>query len=263
MRSWIVFAVFTLFWALLAPAIILVAWPFVWVLVVSTRGLPVPIWLKTPWDFLCHFFVWGHHIRIVDADGDDDVVPRRIVGARGAVLTNHRSWADFAFDPAQFHCAVIARRLAVVVCGIAGVMGILSGKVIMIQRGVTSRHEMFGRAAEKGLFLFYPEGTRRANGPSPHEPGELKIGGLKSIFEAQIEAHITITVGKEDILNEGVGRVGCGTTVYRASHPAIDAGEYEEFDQFLADVQSAWQETWYRAYALRDEHEGPTTAEKL
>ena len=82
MRSWIVFAVFTLFWALLAPAIILVAWPFVWVLVVGAQGIPVPIWLKTPFDLLCHFFVAVHRVRIVDADGDDAVVPKRIVGAR-------------------------------------------------------------------------------------------------------------------------------------------------------------------------------------
>ena len=57
--------------------------------------------MKTPWDLVCHFFIALHRVRIVDADGDDDVVPKRVVGARGAVLTNHRCWADFAFDPAQ------------------------------------------------------------------------------------------------------------------------------------------------------------------
>ena len=89
----------------------------------------------------------------------------------------------------------------------------------MINRGKTSRQQLKERCATLKRYMFYPEGTRRAGHANADEPGALKVGGLKNIYESGHAAHIVISVNKERIWNEKKGWVSCRTTLYRARHP--------------------------------------------
>ena len=55
------------------------------------------------------------------------------------------------------------------------------------------------------------------------EPGPLRPGGLKNVYESGHAAHIVVTVNKEFIWDERRGRVSCRTTLYRARHPTPPA----------------------------------------
>ena len=59
----------------------------------------------------------------------------------------------------------------------------------MINRGKTSRQQLKERCATLKRYMFYPEGTRRAGHADADEPGALKVGGLKNIYESGHAAH--------------------------------------------------------------------------
>jgi hypothetical protein len=200
----------------------------------------------------------GHGVSIVDEDrACNGLLVPGIESFKGAVLMNHRSWGDFAVDPYQAHSAVIGRFAAFVAMGFAGILGVLSDRAIIIRRGKTSRKALQAMCARHPRYMVYPETTRRAAEPDADQPIPLKgVGGLKNIWEAQIQALIVITVNKERILNERTGCVSFSTTLFRAREGPIDARDYpDDFEAFRDAVQAAWDRAWARAYALRSEVE--------
>lgn len=205
-----------------------------------------------------HRYLHGHRVRIVDEDpACNGLLVPGIESFKGAVLMNHRSWGDFVVDPYQAHSAVIGRFAAFVAMGLAGILGMLSDRAIIIRRGKTSRQALQAMCARHLRYMVYPETTRRAAEPNADESIPLKgIGGLKNIWEARIQALIVITVNKEGIINERTGSVSFSTTLFRAREGPIDAGDYpDDFDAFRGAVQAAWDRGWARAYALRTEAE--------
>src|SRR6056297_855556 len=157
----------------------------------------------------------------------------------------------------QANASVVSRGAAAAAMLFAGVLGVLTKKVILIFRHpgpcnrATSREELQRMCRSHQRYLLYPEGTRRASCPDADEPSALRVGGLKNIWEAGDEAMIVITVGKENIVNEKRGHVSYSTQLYRASHPPLRAADHSSLKSFLDAVDEAWRDTWRRAYQLR------------
>ena len=191
---------------------------------------------------------------MVDADGADTLLIPNVAAERGAILSNHRSFGDFAFDPCQAHAPVMSRYAAIAATGLSGLLGILSNRIIAIHRGVDTREAIQAKCARHPRYL-HPEGTRRANKPNAMEPDALRAGGLKNCYESRTPAIIVITDGKERIWNEKTGRCSFRTVLYRARHAPIRPADHESFDTFFAAVEKAWIATWRRAYAMRAERE--------
>jgi len=251
---WVLLLLDCLFWGVVAPPLAWLIFPLLRLIAVACPPSPTfGIKVHTPWDMLLHGYLSMHSIRMIDADGEDGLFVPNVAEIKGAYLMNHRSWGDFVVDPAQAAATVVARLAAVAVTLLAGATGLLCRKVVMIRRGKTSRQQLMAMCAKHKRYLIYPEGTRRANQANADEPVPLKPGGLKNIYEAGDAAHIVITVGKEDIVNEKHGHMSCSTMLFRARHPPILPADYPSFEAFLAEVQQAWEQTWRRAYQLREE----------
>ena len=268
------------FFQIVAPFLVALAWLLArsWLALANACGasLSCDPALDTPWDLLVYLYVLAHGVKVVEESGSytitsssqnasllrdsESVIPRegslRIQNIRdfqGAILSNHRSWGDFAFDPMQAHATVVARFAAVALGGFTSLMGLASHRVITIFRGKTSRQELQRLCATHERYLIYPEGTRRAHTPNADEPAlPLKPGGLKNIYEAGHPALIVITVGKELIVSERRGTTSCGRSVVlcRVLHEPILPASYESFDNYLSAIEAAWLQTWRRAYQL-------------
>ncbi|KAL1528817.1 hypothetical protein AB1Y20_010140 [Prymnesium parvum] len=254
--GWILVVVHMLFLGTIGPLFACAAWlPLLLVAKVCPPSDTFYLKVRTPWDVFVHAYVVLHGIRVFDADGGHGVFVPDVANFKGAFMMNHRSWGDFAIDPAQSDASVVARTAAVAVGLLAGLMGLLSKKVIMINRGTTSRLELMAMCAKHQRYLIYPEGTRRAHLPDADKPCALRVGGLKNVYESGHKAFIVITVGKEEIVNERRGTIHCGTKLYRARHPPLDPANYSKFEDFLSAFERAWQQTWLRAYQYRAEVE--------
>mmetsp|Transcript_33473 Transcript_33473/g.70435 ORF Transcript_33473/g.70435 Transcript_33473/m.70435 type:complete len:269 (+) Transcript_33473:175-981(+) len=254
---WAILILDQLFWSIPMPFVATVVWASARA-IYFCLGKQVPAWLHTPWDCLCLMYLRGHGIRIIDTDGDgaNTLLVPGIMEFRGAVLANHRSWGDFVMDPYQTHCAVVARIAAVVACLGGGLLGLLCDRIIVINRGRTSRDALKAKCARHDRYLIFPEGTRRASALDKDSPAPLKVGGLKNVWEEKLAALIVITVNKEFVVDEKRGVVSCSTTLFRARHAPILAGEYPSLDTFVDAVEKAWQATWHQAYELRRKHDG-------
>ena len=251
-----------LFFQLVTPLPVLFFWlacRAAYALAALVYPTPRPPSLDTPWDLSVYLHTLAHGVRIIDAEplpSDEPVRIPRITHFRGAVLANHRSWGDLAFDPMQAHASVVARFAGVAVGGITGFIGWASHRVIVIFRGRTSRQQLQAMCDSHERYLIYPEGTRRANQPNCDEPAlPLKAGGLKNVYEAGHAALIVITVNKEGIISEYKGTTSCcgSVTLYRARHEPIFASDHPTFESYLAAIEEAWVDTWRRAYRLRSE----------
>ena len=109
----------------------------------------------------------------------------------------------------------------------SGLLGILSNRIIAIHRGVDTREAIQAKCARHPRYLFYPEGTRRANKPNAMAPDALRAGGLKNCYESRTPAIIVITDGKERIWNEKTGRCSFRTVLYRARHAPIRPADHD------------------------------------
>ena len=74
--------------------------------------------------------------------------------------------------------------LAVVAVLVWGAVAVLSGRAVVIRRGKTSRQQLQQKVGGLQRYVIFPEGTRRASASDASEPGELRVGGLKNIFES-------------------------------------------------------------------------------
>lgn len=256
--TWPILVIDLLFWGIPMPLVTLLVW-CACRLALKLTCQPFPVWLDTPWETLLSWYLVFHGVKIVDADGANTWRLPDVQSIEGCVLMNHRSWGDFVIDPTMAFAPVVARFAAVAATLIAGLVGCLSGKVVMIYRGKTSRQQLKERCAKLKRYMFYPEGTRRAAAADADQPGALRVGGLKNVYESGHAAHIVVTVNKERIWNERTGRVSCRTTLYRARHPTpVLPASHATMESFVAAVEEAWKSTWARAYQLRAKHEAGT-----
>lgn len=182
----------------------------------------------------------------------------------GFILTNHRSFTDFFFDPYITRASCIVRRLACFVAGIFGLQLLFESRMIVINRGKDNRHDLWNNILNYTLILFYPEGTRlkHLSLPSNYKEVELKYGLLKSIYEnrenqeyALNQVQIFISRGKEDVLNEKIFQLGFNQTItYMVGEPIIPS-QYNTFDDFIDKVKHEWHTLWNIVYCSLDHTE--------
>jgi len=251
-----------LLWFLVLPPIAMVLWLALRLVIICLRldDAKVPHWLDTPWDMLTTCAAAFFCVRVHDCDGQHSLLLPGIRSMRCAVLANHRSFGDFFVDPAMAHCAVMARIAAVAVACNAGIVGLLWSRVIMINRGKDSRQAIQQKTERYDRYLFYPEGTRRANHADADQPVPLKVGGLKNMYEAGRPALVSISVNKERIVNEKKGTISWGVVLYRARAGPIDPSDYSTFEAFHVAIEQAWQDAWQRAHAEREACEAASPA---
>uniref|UniRef100_A0A7S0HNB7 Phospholipid/glycerol acyltransferase domain-containing protein n=1 Tax=Phaeocystis antarctica TaxID=33657 RepID=A0A7S0HNB7_9EUKA len=108
-------------------------------------------------------------------------------------LCNHRSMADCYVDIWQCDATVVIRQLAAAVSLLGTVAGMVSGRLLIINRGKTNRTQLAAMSAKHPRLLLYPEGTRR---PQATTPAPLRPGGLKNAYEAGHPVRIVMTAGK-------------------------------------------------------------------
>mmetsp|Transcript_4541 Transcript_4541/g.9871 ORF Transcript_4541/g.9871 Transcript_4541/m.9871 type:complete len:278 (-) Transcript_4541:261-1094(-) len=253
MLGWLLVGAEWLLWGILMPCVALLAWSGARIILLCMpRHEALPVWMDTPWDLLLYMFICIHDVRMVDCEhAASGLVIPEAQNFSGAVLANHRSWADFIIDPYQAHCAVVARVAAVAVCLLSSIVGFACNRIIVIVRGKTSRQELMRKTSLHSRFIVYPEGTRRASAMDADSPSPLRVGGLKNLYESNTPALIVITVNKERIFNEKKGHVSFGTKLYRARHAPLCPSSFDNFEVFLEAVEHAWQTTWRLAHALR------------
>ena len=124
----------------------------------------------------------------------------------------------------------------------------------MINRGKTSRQQLREKCDKLKRYMVYPEGTRRASMKDADQPGALRPGGLKNVYESGHAAHIVVTVNKEFIWDERRGRVSFSSRLYRATSEPLHPSDHSTLDSFLSAVDDAWRDAWRRAYQLRHDH---------
>ena len=257
---WPILILDVLLWVIVMPLVTLAVW-CVCRPVLKLACQPVPVWLDTPWETLQSWYLVFHGVKVVDADGANTWRLPNVQNIEGCVMMNHRSWGDFVIDPTMAFAPVVARAAAIAATMFAGLIGLICGKVVMIFRGKTSRQQPREKCDKLKRYMVYPEGTRRASMKDADQPGALRPGGLKNVYESGHAAHIVVTVNKEFIWDERRGRVSCRTTLYRARHPTpVYPEAHPTFDSFVAAVEEAWKSTWARAYELRAKHEGGAVA---
>ena len=158
----------------------------------------------------------------------------------GFILSNHRSFFDFAWDSYMFKCAFIGRVLAYISMSFSSILCYMANKMIIIVRGVDTREKIFERTLNHLFFLkiqkqkypnnptiptnilYYPEATRKSHLNVDVKNHHLKPGLLKSIWEEcgpesivpylnnkgvllpddSLQIQICITSNKENLINE-------------------------------------------------------------
>jgi 1-acyl-sn-glycerol-3-phosphate acyltransferase len=111
---------------------------------------------------------------------------------KGFILSNHRTFCDFVYDPYISGASVVGRSLAFISVLFASIIGIIDNRFIIVDRN-KPRHIIFeqiinfihsgGRYSNR--ILFYPEGTRKSHKTLTLEETKniIKPGLLKSIYE--------------------------------------------------------------------------------
>ena len=168
------------------------------------------------------------------------------------IITNHRSFTDFFLDPYLHKCPVIARRLALIISGLSGLLGIICNRGICINRGVDNRCQIISKI-KSPLFLFYPEGTRCSHLklPQSYKDIQLKYGLLKSIYENKQPLQITLSKNKELAVNEKIMKIQFGITIYHIVGDEILADQYDTFEKYIDKIKLDWFNLWHELY---DEH---------
>ena len=168
----------------------------------------------------------------------------------GFILSNHRSFCDFGYDPYVSGSAVVGRALGFAsMLGIA-LLGFVERRFIVISR-MHSRHDAFeairrfqsANGPYSQRILFWPEGTRRSYTTLtlPETRTILKMGLLKSIYEHnRTPVQIMLSKNKELVFDEKRIRVGFGWTIDTRLSDAIHPRDFATFDAFYERVCVDW-----------------------
>jgi len=167
-------------------------------------------------------------------------------------LCNHCSMADCYVDIWQCDATVVIRQLAGAVSLLGTVAGLVSGRLLIINRGKTNRSQLAAMSAKHPRLLLYPEGTRR---PHATAPAQLRPGGLKNAYEAGHPVRVVMTAGKDAVIDERRCSATVGVRLWRVASPLLLPAEFDSFDTFMLAVEALWAATWARLQAGEPEAE--------
>jgi 1-acyl-sn-glycerol-3-phosphate acyltransferase len=166
------------------------------------------------------------------------------------ILANHRLFTDFFLDSYLIgDSSQLSRYSVALALPGAGLYGWLSGRVLFFKRGSTGHRSLAMKIAEHFDFratpmIFYPEGHRNTLPKSL----DLKPGGIKMCFERGWPIQLSITSGKEEVLNEKTFSLSLNKKCYSILTESITPQDFTRPEDFYAGVLKKWKETWELVY---------------
>jgi 1-acyl-sn-glycerol-3-phosphate acyltransferase len=218
------------------------------------------------WKYTAKLFFFVTRTKIKFTENSQQLIPH------GFILCNHRSWTDFAFDPLHAKSSFITRRLALIGCLFAAVLGLFEKRVIWFVRPKKNSkekisHKIFEMCLQhlkkNGKYcdriMFYPEGTRKkyTSLASPEElkTKHLKYGLLKRIYQYQeLPVQLMITMNKELVVNEK--KLSCNFNVELRSKitESISPQNYQTFDEFIDKIAEVWFQAYQETHSIKKEN---------
>lgn len=176
----------------------------------------------------------------------------------GFILSNHRTWCDFAYDPYVSGSAIVGRFLGFFVMLFYSLLGTIDNRFIIIDRS-KPRHVSFEKIINymnsgykySKRVLFWPEGTRKSYTTLTLEETKniIKPGLLKSIYEyKKFPVQIMMSNNKEKVFNEKKMLVSLGETVTTELSEAIYPEDYDTFEKFLDKIYNDWHSQFNNLY---------------
>jgi 1-acyl-sn-glycerol-3-phosphate acyltransferase len=180
----------------------------------------------------------------------------------GFILANHRTWADFGYDPYVSRSAIVGRALGFAsMIGLA-LLGFVEQRCIVLRR-TRSRHYTFevirrfqnANGPYSQRILIWPEGTRRSHTSLTLAETALllKPGLLKSIYQHhRSPVQIMLSNNKERVFDEKRLHVGIGWTIDTRLSDAINPRDFATFDAFFERVCADWHGLFQTLYTDGD-----------
>jgi len=168
-------------------------------------------------------------------------------------LANHRCWADFFLDvfATEGRAAMLSRWAVFPVFPVFLASAMLLKGVIFFRRDRVPDKTAFNafldaciaRSPVSGLMI-YPEG-HRSTAPASLP---LRRGMLAYAHSRRMPIQVVITKDKEKVLSEKRLRAAFGARLKIGYSPVLQSSDFPDFESFMAAVQAAWDETWWRVY---------------
>jgi 1-acyl-sn-glycerol-3-phosphate acyltransferase len=177
---------------------------------------------------------------------------------QGFILSNHRTWCDFAYDPYVSDSAIVGRFMAFFALSLQSLVGAIENRMIVIDRN-KPRHVSFEKIINymnsgyrySKKVLLWPEGTRKSYTTLTLEETKniIKPGLLKSIYEyKKFPVQIMMSNNKERVFNEKKMLVSLGETVTTELSEAIYPEDYDTFEKFLDKIYNDWHSQFNNLY---------------
>jgi 1-acyl-sn-glycerol-3-phosphate acyltransferase len=226
--------------------------------ILSTIFFPIIlIFLKTITIFNNINFDWqlNSYIFIYYLCGIKHNIKAKKLIKEGYIISNHRSFFDFALDPYISKSSIIGRKEAFYSVSFSSILGLLDQRIISFSRGSTSRKNLFNIVKEHRKnskykrILFYPEGTRKnykkllsANDIK----NKLKLGLLKSIYECSenLPIQLCLSSNKEYVFNQKKFSCIYGMKVNTEFSNAIYPSDFKTFENFIDKITNEWYKIW-------------------
>jgi hypothetical protein len=166
-----------------------------------------------------------------------------------ALQCNHRSWADLMVDQYVTEGrSMFMSRLAVIWVFPLFMSGLVAMRsVVLFKRGSIANKDKFNRwidglleKSPQSALAVYPEGHRNTYGESL----PLKRGMLHYAFSRKMPVQIVIGANKEAILSEKHQTAHLGQTVAFGYSEVVRPENYDNFEDFMTQVQASWDAEW-------------------
>ena len=181
----------------------------------------------------------------------EQVNKERLISS-GYILSNHRTWTDFAVDQYYSNACQTGRFLAYIACP-ASLFNYLDGRAIVINRN-SSSHHIFRKILEHHKtspykkIVIYPEGTRRNYSVLENKDAlkqYLKYGLLKRIYEhKEMPVQCFISSNKELVCNEKKLSCRRNICIKNAISKPIYPIHFSSFEDFIDAICIEWFRCW-------------------
>jgi 1-acyl-sn-glycerol-3-phosphate acyltransferase len=227
---------------------------FIPILLLIIRPIYSVFNIKIDWDLNAYIFIYmllGVKSTITN---DEKLIEK------GFILSNHRTWFDFGYDPYIAKGAILGRKIAFYAVSFFSILGYLDNKILMFSRNRVNRSQIYNLMADfikngyTNRVVFYPEGTRQDYLTLKDKSdilSKLKKGLLKEIYERKEYAvQLLISSNKDVVFNEKKIITNYGTNVNTCISRSIHPVNFNTFDDFLNEICIIWFDCWERTHRI-------------
>jgi 1-acyl-sn-glycerol-3-phosphate acyltransferase len=165
-------------------------------------------------------------------------------------LFNHVSWTDFFMDNYIIHGngCYFSRVSVFFAVPFTSIYGLLNNMIFFFNRSHKNVKDTIKMGFKtvidknKKKVIFYPEGTR--NKTKNIIP--LKRGGLNMIYNLGYSLQIINVKNKDKVFDEEKFQLNENVVCDIVTSDVINPTEYNNFDEFYADVCEKWEECFYK-----------------